>query len=178
MEGPGVIFLRPHWTTLHCWTVSLGEKGLDRRRLTSPASRGKTPRGSFFIPCLPASALIAESAKRLRRGIKRLWTRPVEIPAWKYRSPRRREQLQACVRLLSTAAHLFPDDPYPLTAWEGWIIEYLNVAGWWFPSSYACTTFIYDLGLPEEIRCLRILKKRKKEANNGPRAPPDGVFSV
>jgi hypothetical protein len=175
VEGPGDNCLYPHWTTLHRWLTFFGERGLDRLPLTR--SRGTTPRGSFFIPWLPVSALSAESAKRLRRGIKRIWVRPVEIPAWKYRTPRRREQLQACARLLSTAAHLFPDDPYPLTAWESWIVEHLDVAGWWFPSSYACTANITDLGRSEEIRYLRTSKKRKKEANNGPRAPPGGVFS-
>jgi hypothetical protein len=126
---------------------------------------------------LPTSALIAETAKRFRVGIKRVWTRPVEIPAWKYRSTDRREQLQACARLLAAAARLFPDDPHPLTAWEGKIVGYLNVAGWWFPDSCACTSSIFAGDNREKITCPQTSKNREKEASNGPRAPPGGVFS-
>jgi hypothetical protein len=106
-----------------------------------------------------------------------VWSRPIKIPAWKYKSPRRREQLQACARLLSTAAYLFPDDLYPLTAWESWIIEYLNVAGWWFPGGNAGTIMQLSPARPDGIRCLATLKPREKEVTNGPRSPPDGVFS-
>jgi hypothetical protein len=177
VAGPPGNYPRPHYTTLHRWLTFLGERILDRLPLSSQSSRGSAPRFSFPIPWLPTSALISESAKRLQTGIKRWWNHPVKIPSWKYKSPRRREQLQACARLLATASHLFPDDPHPLTAWEGKIIEYLNVAGWWFPSGYACTAKRHDHGRPDVLECPANLKKREKEVNHGPRSPPDGLFS-
>lgn len=178
VEGKPGDYPRPDYTTLHHWLMFLGEKSLDCPQSSAASSHGTVPRTSSCIPWLPASALIAETTKRLQVGIKRDWTRPVEIPAWKYRTPRRREQLQACARLLSTAARLFPDDPHPLTAWEGKIIEYLNVAGWWFPSSYNCTESKLPRSQPDGLECPQTSKNGRKEANNGPRAPPDGVFSV
>lgn len=178
VTGPWDVYGHPHYTTLHRWTAALGERVLDRLPTRPPASHGPASRPSHHIPRLPTSALVAQSAKRLGRGVKREWNRPVKIPAWKYKSPRRREQLQACARLLSTAALLFPDDPSPLTAWESWSIEYLNVAGWWFSSSYSDTTMQHPAVRPSGVRYPATLKPREKEANNGPRAPPDGVFSV
>ncbi|MFH1037084.1 MAG: hypothetical protein V1789_00250 [PVC group bacterium] len=177
VDGPPDNGPRPHYTTLHRWLAFLGERVLDRLELSFQSSRGSVPRSSSPIPWLPTSALISESAKRLRTGIKRRWNRPVIIPVWKYKSPRRREQLQACARLLSTASDLFPDDPHSLTAWEGKIIEYLNVAGWWFPNGYACTAKRQDYVRPDGLRCLPTLKQRKNEVNHGPRSPPDGLFS-
>jgi len=107
-----------------------------------------------------------------------VWNRPVKIPSWKYKSLPRREQLQACARLLPTASDLFPDDPYPLTAWEGKIIEYLNVAGWWFPSGYACTVTQLSSSRPEVLEYPEHSKSREKEVKNGSRSPPDSVFPV
>jgi hypothetical protein len=177
VEGKPGDYPRPDFTTLHHWLMFLGEKSLGPLQPSAPSSPGVVPRSSSCIPWLPASALIAESAKRLRVGIKRDWTRPVEIPAGKYRNTHRREQLQACARLLFTADRLFPDEAHPLTAWEGKIIEYLNVAGWWFPSCYNCTESKLSLSQPDGLECPQASKNRKKEASNGPRAPPSGVFS-
>jgi len=177
VAGPCNVYGHPHYTTLHRWTAALGERVLDRLPTRPPASHGPALRSFHSIPRLPTSALVAQSAKRLGRGVKREWNRPVKIPAWKYRSPHRREQLQACARLLATADRLFPDDPHPLTAWEGKLIEYLNVAGWWFPGGYSDTTMQLPAVRPAGVRYPATLKPRKKEANNGPRAPPGGVFS-
>jgi len=167
----GLAGISPNYTTLYRWMEGLGERVLDRLQ-----TGGK--KASFPEPWLSTAALISESAKRLNPDIQKRWNRSPKIPSWKYHSSRRRDQLQACARLLDCASFLFPDEPHPLTAWQGKIIEYFHVAGWWFPTGYPCTAIQLSPGRPDGLRYPATLKRRKKEANHGPRSPPDGLFSV
>jgi len=65
----------------------------------------------------------------------------------------------------------------PLTAWQGEIIEYFNVAGWWFPTGYNCTGLQHAKAIPDEVISFLISKTSKKEMNHGSRSPPDGLVS-
>ncbi|MFH1037810.1 MAG: hypothetical protein V1789_03960, partial [PVC group bacterium] len=107
----------------------MGERVLDRFQ---PGAK----KASFSELWLPSSALVSESAKKINPAIRDRWNRSFKIPAWKYHSSRRRDQLQACARLFDCASFLFPEEPHPLTVWQGKIIEYFHVAGWWFPTGY------------------------------------------
>jgi hypothetical protein len=168
VEGP--IDTYPHYTTLYRWIEGLGERVLDR-------FQPETQKGLLSELWLPSSALVSESAKRINPMARDRWRQSHEIPSWKYRSSRRHDQLQACARLLDVADLLFPNAPHPLAAWQGKIIEYFNVAGWWFPSGYNCTTFQLSTGGSYPVRYAATLKPRKKEVNHGSRSPPDGLVS-
>lgn len=162
--------VHPNYSTLHRWTEGLGERVLDRFQ---PGSQ-KAPFSELW---LPSSALVSESAKRNNPGVLDRWRQSHEIPSWKYHSSKRHDQLQACARLFDVASFLFPNKPHPLTAWQGQIIEYFNVAGWWFPTGYNCTRFQLSPGGSYQIKCSATSKTRKKEVNHGSRSPPDGLVS-
>ena len=162
--------VHPHYSTVHRWTEGLGERVLDRFQ---PGSQ-KAP---FFELWLPSSVLVSESAKRINPGVRGQWRQSHEIPSWKYHSSRRHDQLQACARLFDVAGFLFPNELHPLTTWQGQIIEYLHVAGWWFPTVYNCTGLQHAKATPDEVISSLISKTPKKEVNHGSRSPPDGLVS-
>jgi hypothetical protein len=162
--------ISPDHSTLHRWTVGIGERVLDRLQ---PEDH-KTPFSKLWFP---SSALVAESAKIINPKVREQWRNSFDIPSWKYRSARRHDQLQACARLFNSADLLFPDAPFPLTVWEGQIIENFNVAGWWFPAAYNCTTFQLSTVDSSPVRYAATLKTSKKEINHGSRSPPDGLVS-
>jgi len=162
--------VHPHSSTVHRWTEGLGERVLDRFQ---PGSQ-KVSSSKLW---LPSSALVSESAKRINPGALDRWRQSHEIPSWKYHSSRRHDQLQACARLFDVAGFFFPNELHPLTAWQGEIIEYFNVAGWWFPTGYNCTGLQHAKAIPDEVISFLISKTSKKEMNHGSRSPPDGLVS-
>jgi len=162
--------VHPDYSTVHRWTEGLGERVLDR-------FQPGTEKAPFSELWLPSSALVAESAKRINPGAQDRWRQSHEIPSWKYHSSRRHDQLQACARVLDVADFLFPNELHPLTAWQGKIIEYLHVAGWWFPTGYNCTGLQHAKATSDEVISFFNLKTRKKEVNHGSRSSPDGLVS-
>lgn len=115
----------PHFSSLHGWAGGLGERTLGRidRHRQGP----------------PVAALIAESSKELQRDLLSDWTQPKAVAPHKYRSVRRREQLEACARLFHVADRLFHHAAYPWTAWEGWLERRFFVTVWGFPARFRCT---------------------------------------
>ena len=169
VKGPADTY--PHYTTLYRWTQGLGERVLDR--FHTPPSEAMASELWF-----PSSALVAESAKIINPEVREQWRNSFDIPLWKYHSSRRHDQLQACARLFNAADLLFPNDPFPLNVWEGQIIQNFNVAGWWFPSDYNCTTFQLSTVDSSPVRYAVTLKTPKKEINYGSRPPPDCLVQV
>ena len=177
-DGPGlrkhiesISGIHPDHSTVHRWTAGMGERVLDRFHPVPPEALVPELR-------LPSSALVAESAKRINPIARDRWHQSHEIPSWKYHSLRRHDQLQACARLFDIAGSLFPNELHPLTTWEGKIIEYCNVAGWWFPTGYNCTGLQHAKATPEVVVSFLISKTPKKEINHGSRPPPDGLVQV
>ena len=91
----------PDHSSLHGWLGGLGERALGLLDKGAP---------------LPVSALIAETAKQHDHELPGLWAKPGPVAFRKYRSEKRAEQLEACSRLFTTAAHLFPYATHPFYA--------------------------------------------------------------
>lgn len=160
--------VHPHFTTLHGWLGGLGERALDR---------GMKDRS--WLQGLPTTAaIVAESAKRLRAGLVRKWQQRPDIPRCKYKSRRRRDQLQACARVFKAASLLFPETKEPLSAWEGWLVGQLHVAAWVF-GSRAGSTAIQLPPAPRDRVDFRVRKAKtqRKEKNHGSRSPPGGLLA-
>jgi len=115
----------PDPASLHGWLGGLGARALGR---LDQHGLG-----------LPVAALIAESAKSLRRNLQADWTQRHPVASRKYRTVQRREQLEACARLFETAGRLFPQAAYPWSAWEGWLEAHFHVTAWGFPARLSCT---------------------------------------
>jgi hypothetical protein len=148
----------PYYSTLHRWLSGLGERGLDRLRDDLP----------------PVAAMVAESGKRLGRGVPRLWNRRFDIPSWKYLSEERHDQLQACARILAVAGVLFGASLYPLTAWHGWLVSHFNVAPWAFLGPTNCTGMQLTPGGKGGLGFGKKPKLRRKQVKHGCRSPPGG----
>ena len=166
---------RPHFTTLHGWLGGLGVRALDRVKIRENRSSGKTKKAAYSITSLTAAALVAETGKKLRRGVVREWQHHHDIPSWKYKSQRRRDQLEWCARLFSIASYLFPDEPYPLLSWQGWLIKQLHVAGWVFSGGGVCTAIQLST-LDRNV--VDSSKSRRKEKNHDSRSPPNSMLAV
>jgi len=119
----------PAHSTLWRWLAGLGERALDRGAV-------QTVRAYASLP--PAAALVAESAKHLGKGLRRVWERRFKIPSWKYLSEKRREQLEGCARVLESGRRLFLQRANPLSEWHGWLLDRFHVAAWAFPTGMAC----------------------------------------
>lgn len=116
----------PDPASLHGWLGGLGGRAL-----------GRLDRHGEMGP--PVAALIAESAKGLRQELPAEWTQPRTVAPCKFRTVRRREQLEACARLFDMAGRLFPQAAYPWSAWEGWLQTRFHVTAWGFPARFPCT---------------------------------------
>lgn len=151
----------PDPSTLHGWLGGLGARALGR------VDRGKQT--------VPAAALIAESATRLRGEVLAGWTGPQRVSPHKYRSLRRREQLEACARLFETAGRLFPQHPYAWSAWEGWLESRFHVTAWGFPARFPCTGIQHHRPRRVAVPCVpssREPRPQRKGKAHGARSPP------
>lgn len=122
---PGI---SPHYTTLHGWIGGIGEKALDRVRLCNERAMICEP----FLP--PSSALLAETAKKKKPDLISQWYRlDIPIPSFKYKSPFRREVVEACFKLLYVAILLF-QEKNPLTKWETFLLSVFKMPCFLFSS--------------------------------------------
>lgn len=158
----------PCHSTLHRWLAGLGERALDRSQGTaSPRKPSDTS-----PPSPTTAAMVAESSRRMDPGLPAVWAQSFCIPAWKYETDKRRDQLEACARVLSAARYLFPDDPAPLTAWRRELNGFFGVAAWGFSTGLPCTPMqLRPQGTPE-VGCSTRTRPRPLEAHHGPRPPP------
>lgn len=155
--GPG----HPDPSSLHGWLGGLGARALGR------LDRGKQT--------VPAAALIAESATRLRPDLLSCWTQAPPISPSKYRSAQRREQLEACARLFATARRLFPRSAYPWSVWEEWLEAHFHVTAWGFPARFPGTAIQHHgprrVGVPWGPSSQEPRPQKKGKAH-GARSPP------
>ena len=168
LMGPG----HPHRTTLHGWLGGLGSRALGRLDKS-----GSGP---------PVAALIAESAHRFHRELQSGWTHPHPISPSKYRSARRRDQLEACARLFDTGRRLFPQAPYAWSAWEGWLQARFHVTAWGFPARFPGTAIQQHGPRSAKVQCAPSVtdlpaapaaaqagpKRQRKGKAHGARSPP------
>jgi len=151
----------PDSSCLHGWLGGLGARALGR-----VDRHGQGP---------PVAALIAESAKGLRRELQAEWTQPFPVAPHKCRSRQRREQLEACARLFDTAGRLFPQAAYPCTAWEQWLQSRFHVTAWGFPARLRCTAIQHPPPRKVVVACApsRPHRSRRKDGKaHGARSPP------
>jgi hypothetical protein len=114
----------PHYSTLHGWLGGLGERALDQISLGRERA---TPDGE--TPLVPFTAVIEESMKQTGEPTVRAFSAPVHVRAGKYRSDRRREHLEACLRVFAMAA-VIPSDS--ADGKRGSIVDLESVAIQWF----------------------------------------------
>jgi hypothetical protein len=155
--GPG----HPDHSALHGWLAGLGERALGR--LDPPAS------------AMPVSALIAETAKHHDRGVAGLWTQRYPVAERKYRSDRRREQLEGCARVFATATDLFSKARHPLFEWEHELQERLHVAAWSFPARCPVPSFQQQTPHGFGVQCVwspQNPKSKERNRSHGARSPP------
>jgi hypothetical protein len=151
----------PDSSCLHGWLGGLGARALGRldRQSVGP----------------PVAALIAESAKVLRRELPAAWTQPYAVAPHKCRSGQRREQLEACARLFDTANRLFPHAAYPWSAWEQWLESRFHVTAWGFPARCPCTAIQQPAPRRVAVPCAPSRpqgSRRTKGKAHGARGPP------
>ena len=155
----------PHWTSIYHWQGDLGERVLE----------GTKAIGTVHVP---ASALVAESAKRFAPGLDEQWRRPVDVPADPRRNQRRQEQLEACLRLLLAASFLFKAVLHPLTAWSAWLTRCFHVFAWSFPSWITRTTFQIPESTGVLLASLEAEEISGEEQYHDPRSPPDSDLAI
>ena len=150
----------PDRTTLHGWLGGLGARALGR------LDRQRN---------LPVSALIGESTQRLSSRVSTWWTRRYDIAPAKYRSSRRREQLEACARLFDASRRIFPKQAYPWCAWEKWLQIQFHVPIWSFPSRFRYTAIQQHAPSGPQVMsraCKKNRRSRRKGKRYDTRSPP------
>lgn len=116
-------------TSLYYWITGLGERVLDR----SPLLQKDYPPNS--------SAVIAQTNRLMpnKQPREHFLNAAVKVFPDKYRSERRRDQLEAVQRLLIVAALLFGAMYKSLQKWNELLLPSFFVAVWAFPSAYRGT---------------------------------------
>lgn len=194
-------------TTLHRWCTGLGRRALDRKAWASTARRSdpkavtssrprraaqrrhtatrrRSPRPpSPPLPRVPrtpptTAALVAESDRRWQAGLLTLWQEPRFIPPWKYRSEKRREQLEACARLLAAADRLFPNSGTSLTDWQLWLLPLFGVFAWTFPTGSPCPRMQHPPPPRSPVHSEGRPKSPAGDATHGSRDPPRRDLSL
>jgi hypothetical protein len=112
---------QPDHSTIWHWLKDMGERVSDRADLSN---------SHYSLPT--CSSLIEESARRIDSAIREIWRIIPKIACWKCKSESRRDQLEACARLIDTAKSLFPDNPDPLLQWHRVLMPFFNVPPWCF----------------------------------------------
>ena len=153
----------PVHSTLWRWLAGLGERALDHGTVRTVPAYGSLP---------PASSLIAESDRRLGTMADRFWQKNLTVPRWKYQSEKRREQLEACARVLATARYLLPEPLHPFSEWHGRLIEWLHVSAWGFPTGIPCTDMQLTPCGSGALRSAPNSKRAKGGRCHGARSPP------
>jgi hypothetical protein len=159
----------PVHSTLWRWLAGLGERALDH---------GAVHRVPAYRELPPVSSLIAESEKRLGKKLGAVWQQHFQIPWWKYHSEKRREQLEACARVLAAARHLFAEAVHPFSEWHGRLIECLDVAAWAFPTALACTDMQLTPCASGALRSTPNSKPAKGGRCHEARSPPRSVLAL
>jgi len=154
----------PDHSTLHRWSAGLGERVLDR-----------LPRGAVSAP--RAAALVGETERQLGVDVRPLWRCRHRIAPWKHQTERRRDELEACARVLAVAVVLFPSEVSPLTEWDRRLVEFLGVAAWTFWTGRAGTAMQHPGGVGRGVGCARRLKPSAGGCRHAPRSPPGGGVS-
>ena len=151
----------PHRSALHGWCGGLGERALGRL--------------DRFAGYLPVSALMAETGKSFETHLFDPWEKTAAVAPGKYRSVKRQEQLEACVRVFAAARRLFPESSHALWAWEAWLQKRFHVAAWVFPARFSCTAFQQQgPGGPsvQSAPWITNPREQRKGRNHGARSPP------
>ena len=157
----------PHPSSLHGWLGAVGARALGRLD-----RHGQGP---------PVAALIAESAKVLRPELQTEWNSRLSersgysVAPRKFRSPQRREQLEACARIFDTAGRLFPQAAYPWSAWEQWLEARFHVTAWGFPARLRCPAIQQQAPRKLVVPCAPSRpqgSRRTKGKVHGARGPP------
>jgi hypothetical protein len=157
--------IHPHQSTLHRWTKRFGKQALDLGSSEKKSS-------------IPMSSILAETAKRKDKNLFHFWNQIFSVPSQKYKSERRKDELEACCKILKAATFLFPQEEYPLTQWAGFLISIFHVA---VLGVFYCLSDT-PMQIPEEGKYL--VKERhhknqfKKGKNHGARSPPDSLLEI
>lgn len=164
----------PAHSSLHRWATGIGERALDR----APAPAPDTPPHATPPHPPSAAALLAETARRLDPHIFLRWNTQPAIPPWKHWTERRRDQLQACARVLAAAQHLFPAAPSPLTEWQSHLARFLGVTGWTFRTGPRPAPMQRGLPAPPALDSDPHPETPVGVSPHGSRAPPHRRFPL
>lgn len=151
----------PDHATLHRWLTGLGERALDR-----------PSRGAVSAPT--AAALVSETERRLRVAVRPLWRSRPRIAVWKHRTEPRRDELEACARVLAVAGALFPREVSPLTEWDRRLAGFLGVAAWTFWTGRPCTRMQRPVSAARSVGFARFPKPSARGVRHAARSPPGG----
>lgn len=150
----------PHFSNLHRWLFSFGQYVFEDKQYQSK------------------SAHIAESSKFLDTDIMKFWDhQKIVIPTFKYRTEKRKEQLEGVAKLFKTADFLYPQKKYPLTEWSKFLLQKFFVAP--FCKKPKKTERIRkSTPAKKSNRYQRDKKITEKGKNNASRSPPDSRIQV
>lgn len=165
----------PRHSTLHRWLAGLGELAFGRLPERSPPDPSESDTSSRP---LSVSTMVEESARRIDPGLRVVWAQSFCVPSWKYKSEKRRDQLEGCARVLSAAQHLYANASAPLTAWRRDLVTMFGVAAWDFPTGFSCTPSQLTPQRTPEVGSPARSKPHPLEAHHGPRPPPHGRLSL
>jgi len=153
--------------SLYNWITALGNQGLDLKQHKKTQSK------------VTMGAIIEESTKRINSDIRTIWDAKYNISEKKYRSIKRKEQLESCLKTLKTAEFISPNESYPLTKWNSILMPIFYVTAFPISSVFNDTGSQLDFKNKHDIKggIIKITKKlSKKGKNHGARSPPNSMF--
>lgn len=170
-------FCRISYVTLWYWTAGLGERMLDQLFLH------KDVHGLSLPNLPPVRAILQQTSQELEKpDLIHQWREPLDVPAQKYRSQHRHDQLRYVFKFLSIACSLFPNADQPLMEWQNLIGPFFGyVPLWMFLTHVTCTTFEHPYpGVPHVVFTAQTVDRNDihEEKKHGCRSPPRGLLAL
>ena len=149
-------------SNLHRWIGMLGQRAVFNQ----------------FADAIPMSSLLSETAHKQNIDLFKVWDQEIKIPEWKYKTEKRKDELEFVGRLFNSAQKLYPEESYPLTSWDAWLVNRFYVP--------CLVVSIQKIGTPmqltpspkNQIQDSKHPKNIQKGKDYGPRSPPDSVLEI
>jgi hypothetical protein len=142
----------------------------------------QTSPGPAIKALCKTSQLLAQTRDLGHQEVYALWhLPPARIAPFKYKSPRRHDQLSACARLLATAQALFPQSPEPLLAWQAQLVGFHHVTAWDFFTPSTVSPLQHSIPPPRPYAPTIAPQRPVQPWSNdthAPRPPPPGLLEV
>lgn len=149
-------------SNLHRWTAMLGQRAAFNQSANA----------------IPISSLLSETAQKQNIDLFKVWDQKIKISGWKYKTEKRKDELEFAGKLFNTAQKLYSQESYPLTSWETWLVNRFHVPCLMVSMQKIGTPMQLTPSPKNQIQDSKQPETIPKGKNHGSRSPPDSLLEI